>query len=41
MGIQLEFKDGTRLLIGTQNSEKAKFTINNYIHKMNNNNSIG
>lgn len=41
MGIQLEFRDGTRLLIGTQNSEKVRLTINNYIHKMNSNNSIG
>ncbi len=34
MGIQLEFVDGGRLLIGTQNPEKAKQIINNYIHKM-------
>lgn len=34
MGIQLEFVDGGKLLIGTQNPEKVKLTINNYIHKM-------
>ncbi len=34
MGIQIEFVDGVKLLIGTQNPEKTKLTINNYIHKM-------
>lgn len=34
MGIQLEFVDGAKLLIGTQNPEKVKLTINNYTHKM-------
>jgi len=34
MGIQLEFVDGARLLIGTQNPEKVKLTINSYNHKM-------
>lgn len=37
MGIQLEFKDGGRLLIGTQDPEKAKLTINSYHHLLKNN----
>ena len=41
MGIQLEFKDGSRLLIGTQNSETARLAINNYIHIIDKNNFIG
>jgi hypothetical protein len=34
MGIQLEFKDGGKLLIGTQDPDKAKKTIQTYISKM-------
>ena len=34
MGIQLEFKDGGKLLIGTQDPDKAKKTIHTYISKM-------
>ncbi len=34
MGIQLEFNDGGKLLIGTQNSDTAGLTIKNYIHKV-------
>jgi len=34
MGVQLEFADGGKLLIGTQNSKKAQATINNYIYKV-------
>ena len=37
MGIQLHLVDGGNLLLGTQNPEKAKATINNYLHKLNNN----
>lgn len=35
MGIQLEFKDGRKLLFGTQESTKAEQTIKTYIHKIN------
>lgn len=41
MGIQLMFKDGGKLLIGTQDSEKAKQVIQNYLYKMDQNNSLG
>ncbi|MCD6544585.1 MAG: hypothetical protein J7K34_08760 [Flavobacteriaceae bacterium] len=36
MGIQLIFKDDGKLLIGTQDPEKAEMVIKNYIHKINN-----
>ncbi len=34
MGIQLEFKDGGKLLLGTQLPEKAKLSLNNYQYKL-------
>ena len=40
MGIQLIFKDGGKLLIGTQIPEKAEKTIQNYLYKIDQNNSI-
>ena len=40
MGIQLIFKDEGKLLIGTQNPEKAEMVIKNYIHKMDNTNPL-
>jgi hypothetical protein len=40
MGIQLVFKDGGKLLLGTQDPDKAKQTIQNYVSKMNQNNSL-
>jgi len=37
MGIQLEFIDGGKLLLGTQLTEKAKQTLQNYQYKMESN----
>jgi hypothetical protein len=37
IGIQLEYKDGGKLLIGTQQSENAKNVIKNYFDKMDSN----
>jgi len=37
IGIQLEFKDGGKLLIGTQDSEKAEQVIQNYLGRMSKN----
>lgn len=34
IGIQLVFRDGGKLLIGTQNPEKVKLIIHNYDHKI-------
>jgi len=40
MGIQLVFKDGGKLLLGTQDPDKAKQTIQNYEGKMDQINSL-
>lgn len=39
-GIQLEFNDGGKLLIGTQESEKAKRVIKRYSDKLNTNSKV-
>ena len=36
-GIQMELKDGTKILIGTQKIEQAKEVIKNYAYKLTNN----
>lgn len=34
IGIQMIFKDGTKILIGTQDSEHARQVLNNYAYKL-------
>ncbi len=41
MGVQLEFKNGGKLLIGTQKPDKVKMIINNFSHKINVKTTVG